>query len=141
MLLYLDNCCFNRPFDSQKHPKIRLETEAKLHIQDEIISGKYQLVWSYILEYENNQNPFDDRRSSIKEWRNIAKVHQCATAAIIQYAEKIQKLGIKPKDALHIACAVECRADYFLTTDKKLLNAKIAEVKIRNPLEFVGEEE
>jgi len=30
--LYLDNCCFNRPFDNQKQLKIKLETEAKLFI-------------------------------------------------------------------------------------------------------------
>jgi predicted nucleic acid-binding protein len=141
MLLYLDNCCFNRPFDNQEQAKVRLETEAKLHIQDEILGGKYQLVWSFILEYENSKNPFEDRRLSIIAWKNIAVVHRVANEAIIAFAEKIQGLGIKPKDALHIACAVECRADYFLTTDKKLLNTEIEEIKIRNPLEFVGEEE
>ena len=55
--LYLDNCCFNRPFDNQEQVKIRLETEAKLFIQQEILAGKYELVWSYILEYENELNP------------------------------------------------------------------------------------
>ena len=29
MKLYLDNCCFNRPFDDQSQLRIRLETEAK----------------------------------------------------------------------------------------------------------------
>ena len=58
MLIYLDNCCFNRPFDDQVQIRIRLETEAKLVIQDEIRAGTYLLAWSYILDYENNQNPF-----------------------------------------------------------------------------------
>jgi hypothetical protein len=31
--LYLDNCAFNRPFDDQNQLKIKLETEAKLFIQ------------------------------------------------------------------------------------------------------------
>ena len=31
--VYLDNCCFNRPFDNQLQPRIRFETQAKLHIQ------------------------------------------------------------------------------------------------------------
>jgi hypothetical protein len=141
MLLYLDNCCFNRPFDNQEHSKVRLETEAKLHIQDEILIGKYDLVWSFILEYENSKNPFEDRRLSIIGWKKTATVRCGSNEAIIEYAEKMQKLGIKVKDSLHIACAVECKADYFLTTDKKLLNTKITEIKIRNPLEFVSEEE
>ena len=33
MRVYLDNCCYNRPFDDQSQLKVRLETEAKLAIQ------------------------------------------------------------------------------------------------------------
>ena len=51
MRLYLDNCTFNRPFDDQNQLKIKLETEAKLFIQQGFIMGIYDLVWSYILEY------------------------------------------------------------------------------------------
>ena len=29
MRVYLDNCCYNRPFDDQSQLKVRLETEAK----------------------------------------------------------------------------------------------------------------
>ena len=29
MRVYLDNCCYNRPFDEQTQLKVRLETEAK----------------------------------------------------------------------------------------------------------------
>lgn len=39
MRIYLDNCCFNRPFDDQNQLRIRLETEAKLGIQEEIFSA------------------------------------------------------------------------------------------------------
>jgi len=34
---YLDNCCFNRPYDDQNNLNIRLEAEAKLFIQNEIL--------------------------------------------------------------------------------------------------------
>ena len=33
MRVYLDNCCYNRPFDDQGQVRVRLETEAKLRIQ------------------------------------------------------------------------------------------------------------
>lgn len=52
MNIYLDNCSFNRPFDSQMQLKIFLETQAKLEIQKMIKQNKYDLVWSYILESE-----------------------------------------------------------------------------------------
>lgn len=32
MRVYLDNCCYNRPFDDQNQLAVRLETEAKLAI-------------------------------------------------------------------------------------------------------------
>ena len=36
MRVYLDNCCYNRPFDDQAQLRIRLETEAKLEIQTQM---------------------------------------------------------------------------------------------------------
>ena len=36
MKLYLDNCVFNRHFDTQSNIKTLLETEAKLNIQENI---------------------------------------------------------------------------------------------------------
>jgi len=33
--LYLDNCCFNRPYDDQSNLLNRMETEAKLFIQED----------------------------------------------------------------------------------------------------------
>lgn len=35
--IYLDNYCFNRPFDDQFQIRVRLESEAKLKIQDDIV--------------------------------------------------------------------------------------------------------
>ncbi len=51
MRVYLDNCCFNRPFDDQTLLSIRLETEAKLYVQDQINRGALSLGWSYIIDY------------------------------------------------------------------------------------------
>ena len=46
--LYLDNCCFNRPYDDQSQSKIKIETDAKLFIQEKIIKKEVDLVWSFI---------------------------------------------------------------------------------------------
>ena len=66
--LYLDNCCFNRPYDDQQQLKIKLETEAKLYIQQELLVGKYELTWSYILDYEIDISPFEAREEKFKQW-------------------------------------------------------------------------
>jgi predicted nucleic acid-binding protein len=119
--------------------KIKLETEAKLFIQQRMLSGVYELVWSYILEYENSQNKFSDRRNAIYEWKNIAKCFCVENDEIIKYAENLKKYCIRTKDALHIACSVYSASDYFITTDKQLYNLKLNEIKIINPLTFLNE--
>jgi len=58
MRIYLDNCCFNRPFDDQSQLRINLETEAKLKIQEYVTLNRFVLIWSYMLDYENFKNPY-----------------------------------------------------------------------------------
>lgn len=72
MRVYLDNCSFNRPFDDQSQLRIQLETEAKLSIQNQIRNGEIELVWSYIIDFENSANPFYERKESIGEWKEMA---------------------------------------------------------------------
>ena len=141
MKLYLDICTFNRPFDDQNQLKIRLETEAKLYIQQGIVTGLYDLVWSYILEYENAQNKFDDIRNAIFDWKKFAKTFCTENDEIISYAENLKKMNIRTKDALHIACSVYSKSDYFITTDKHLFSLHLSDIKIINPLSFLNEME
>lgn len=48
------------------------------------------------------------------------------------------KTGIKETDALQLASAIMDKADYFLTTDKRLLKYQTDKIHIMNPLEFVS---
>ena len=140
--IYLDNCCYNRPFDNQSQTKVHIETLAKLHIQDQIKQGVYKLVWSYILDYENGKNPYTDRRLMIAPWKSLAtEIVSEENEMILSFAEQLAHRGIKNYDALHISCANYAKCDYFLTTDKKLLNSAIHEIRIVNPLVFVSEME
>ena len=77
MLIYLDNCCFNRPYDDQTYEKIFLETQSKLYIQENILTGKYKLVWSYILQFENDQNPYITHKHEIRKWKNQVYKKKC----------------------------------------------------------------
>ena len=135
--VYLDNCCFNRPFDDQLHPVVHLETQAKLLIQAEVVRGNLNLVWSFILEQENSDNPYDDRKEQIALWENIANTIIAPSPQILTQTKSIEQLGIKTKDAMHIACAIDAGADYFITTDKKVLNKTVQGITIINPMEFV----
>jgi len=139
MKIYLDNCSFNRPFDDQSSMRVKLEAEAKLFIQEKIMIGKLQLIWSHILEYENMQNPFIERRNAIIEWKQIATEKISETENVVSRASKFTRLGVKSKDALHVACAIEGKVEYFLTTDDKLLKklAGIKELVVINPVNFI----
>ncbi|MDR0963261.1 MAG: hypothetical protein LBM60_01425 [Clostridium sp.] len=139
--IYLDNCTFNRPFDDQGQMKIRLETEAKLYIQAGVKEKRYTLVWSYMLDYENDVNPYDERRDSIAPWADIANEYCPSSDEILSMGTTIMSHGIKTKDALHIACSIHSNFDYFITTDKKLLNKSIEGIKIVSPIDFVSETE
>lgn len=141
MKLYLDNCMFNRPFDDQSNIKILLEAEAKLKIQENIRSGLYELVWSYMLDYENEKNPFRERREQIGKWKKYARTDIEAADGIIHLANSLHHLGLKKFDALHIACAVAAEADYFLTTDKGILKKSefIKDIQVKDPIDFIRE--
>ena len=141
--IYLDNCCYNRPFDEQNQYLIQLETEAKLIIQNKIKQELYLLVWSFILDSENDENPAEDNREAIKSWRFIANEYCSASDDILSCAKKFIPLGIKHKDSLHLACAIKHKCDYLITTDKKFLNKndQVAEIKIINPIAFILETE
>lgn len=139
--IYLDCCSLNRPFDNQTQIKIRLETEAKLYIQSCIREERFSLVWSFMLDYENSKNPYDEKRGLIAPWKEIAKAFCPPSKAVLSRAKGIMSLGIKHEDALHISCAVEMNCAYFITTDAKLTNKIVANIKIVNPIGFVAEME
>jgi predicted nucleic acid-binding protein len=135
--VYLDNCCFNRPFDEQTSVVIRLETDAKLHVQELIRSGELELCWSFVLDYENAANPFVEVSRRIAEWKNIAAATCALSDDIAEKSAEFMALGLRQMDAAHVACAVHLGADFFLTTDKKVLNKPITEIQVLNPIDFI----
>ena len=141
MRIYLDNCCYNRPYDSQESFKISMETRAKLHIQDEIKKGKYELVCSYMLEYENAQNRDKMKSTSIKKYQDKYFSYYIPIERREKLSEKIDEImsyNIAYKDATHLACAIYGKCEYLLTTDIRFQKRyKGNEIKILNPLEFV----
>ncbi len=106
MKIYLDNCCYNRPFDDQTQFRISLETQCKLFIQTLIADGKVELIWSYILSLENAKNPYENKRLSILHFSEYAKTKVLESEVLLKNAYKIAGSGIKSADLLHIACAV-----------------------------------
>jgi predicted nucleic acid-binding protein len=141
MRVYLDACCFNRPFDDQSQIRVRLETEAKLKIQEEIRSGGFQLVWSYILDYENDKNPYQERKMRISGWRDYSVLDVQESVELLETANALDKKGLLRLDALHVACAISANCAYFLTTDDRILNRsnQVNTITIADPIRFIKE--
>lgn len=139
MKIYLDNCCFNRPYDDQSTLRVRLETEVKLDIQNRIREGEFELIWSYILTFENAQNPHEERRAEIRLWSGLAKAEILETPQILEKMRDLESKGLKSLDALHISCAIAGRCAYFITVDKGILNKqdRIQGIKVINPIDFL----
>lgn len=118
-----------------------LETEAKLKIQEKIRLGTYELVWSYILDYENSKNPFRERRKQIGKWKRYASINMEAKEGVVDLAKSFHQLGLKQFDALHLACAIKSDVDYFLTTDGGVLKKSgvVGDIRIKDPIDFIRE--
>lgn len=141
MLIYLDNCCFNRPFDDQRAWRVRLETEAKLRIQELMRQGEIAFAWSFMLEFENMANPFRDRRETIIGWKVAASIDQSWAEPVVEKAKEFAERGLGSADAIHLACAVVSGCSHFLTTDRRVLNKRslFFETMILDPVQFVKE--
>ena len=139
MRVYLDNCCYNRPFDDQGDVCVHLETVAKLAVQLMMAVGVVEYAWSDILTHEVSQNPVMERRKLILSWKNGAVVDVVSDREVLEKGRTFQSMGIKPKDALHLASALKAGCDWLLTTDKGILK-KVEEIegmKVANPIDFI----
>ena len=121
MRIYLDMCCFNRPYDDQTQARIRLETEAKVLLQQHVKDAEYDLVWSATLDFECSNNPYEEHRHAIHQWRALAVSVVMADHSVVSMALKLSKEGIGHYDALHVASAMTAKADLFVTTDDRLI--------------------
>ncbi len=118
-----------------------METSAKLRVQDEIRAGKHELVGSYMLEYENEQNPNEMKKQTIRAFQKQYSTQYVSfelRESLITKIDEISRYNIHYKDATHVACAIYAKCDYLLTTDARLQQRyRGDEIRIVNPVEFV----
>jgi len=140
MRIYLDNCCYNRPFDDHTQVKVLIETLAKLTIQQQMREGVIEYVWSEVLDFEVGQSHFIDRKMQILPWAAGAAVQVDLDEGIRRRAKDFESAGVKAMDSLHLACAESADCDWFFTTDRGILNKakSLTSMRVANPLEFVG---
>ena len=144
MKVYLDVCCFNRPFDDYAQDRVRLESEAVLTILEHIQSRMWALIGSEVIDIEISKIPDDDLRCKVNILTGMKQKLITVNNDVEIRAKELEKLGFKSFDALHIACAEKGDADILLTTDdiflsKALQSRNILKVRVENPLRWLME--
>jgi predicted nucleic acid-binding protein len=137
MLLYLDNSVLNRPFDDQSQARIWLETLSLSLILGLIESGEAECVCSPIHLLENNRNPLAVRRHWVSECLRRAHHRVHLFPAIHTRAQALEASGVKPLDALHVACAEAAGATHFLTCDDRLIRRYSGPLTVQTPATFI----
>ncbi|MBR6295110.1 MAG: type II toxin-antitoxin system VapC family toxin [Treponema sp.] len=143
MTLYLDNCCYNRPFDDQTQDRIHIESEAILAVLKACENGMITILSSPIVRMEIDKFSNADKREKVLALYSLANPDIPFTEKIKKRAEEIRtKSSIRVMDSLHVATAEAGKADAMLTTDDKLIKAcskLVLDVKVVNPITFLLE--
>ena len=101
------------------------------------MQSKVDLVWSYILDFENSKNNFLPKRRVIQKWQRFSVLDIEESAKILELANTIQKTGVKNVDSLHLACALTAKCDYFISVDDRVLKYPTDTISLCNPLDFL----
>lgn len=141
--VYLDNCCYNRPFDDRSNIKNYLEREAVLLIYELAYAGEISIVGSEVLEKEISAMSNFEKRERVKLiYQELVSEKLYLDSEIVKRAKALSdEIKTTPADSLHLAIASE-QVDVFLTTDIKLLRAGAKTklpFKVMNPIDFVME--
>ena len=140
--VYLDMCCWKRPFDDQSQDRIRLETEAVVLIIEHYDRGQIALIRSAGLDIENDLNRREDRRQKVSELLDRCSKAQNVTSEVQTRTAEFTEIGFKPFDALHLALAEAARAEFFITCDRRLLrtarrNREKLRCRVIDPIEYL----
>jgi predicted nucleic acid-binding protein len=135
----------NRPFDEQDQQRVRLETQAVLHILESCRIGRHQFVSSAALNVENAQTPNPERRHNVGILIDLANAHIDHTPEIDRRAAELFAMGFGKLDAYHVANAEAGGCDRLVTTDDKFLKqasraADRLRIRISNPVQLIAEE-
>jgi hypothetical protein len=142
--VYLDTCCFNRPFDDQKQLRVRLESEAITDILRNVSRGRWTMIGSDAVDDEIGAIRDPVRRAKTRRLASYASEHVPADADLARRGEILESMGFRGYDSLHIACAEAAGADALLTTDDAFIRRarrlrEVLGVHVANPLTWRNE--
>ena len=140
--IYLDSCCFSRPFDEIINDKMRLECEAVLTIIGKCENSEWDIFESDVLDDEFDRMTNLMQKQKVLELYSSASIYIEINEEIVSRAKEFHAVNIKPFDALHLASAEYAGADILLTTDKRFMNRALksnAKTRVANPVIWLTE--
>jgi len=142
MLIYLDTCSIQRPFDDQSQLRVALEAEAVLQVIQLAEQDRVELLASEMLLVEIEQNPNPRRRRFAMEVLGLASDFVEVDSEIEARARIYNKTGIEPADALHLTSAVKAGTDVLCTTDDQFLRRSrevdTGSTRVLPPIELIN---
>jgi predicted nucleic acid-binding protein len=141
MKIYLDSCCYNRPFDDLTQVKISLEAEAVQRIIKLSKEGKITIASSEFVKYEIDSIRIEEKHCKVIGFYHCDEYY-VLTDKISKLARYYQTFNLKTFDSLHLAAAETNSVDYLLTTDIDFIKFStrfVHKVKVLNPHDFIKE--
>lgn len=144
MRIYLDNCCYSRPSDDQSQNRIYDESNAILSIIKRITEANGDIIGSDVLVFEMSRNPDSEKlaKSFTMYESSITTTTELSDDARHKAKILCDNTSIRRLDAWEVLCAQEAGADYFVSTDDKLIKAcqrtPLVSIKVINPINLLS---
>ena len=143
MKIYLDTCCYCRPFDEPEQEKISKERDVIGAILDLSPIMDYIITGSLALRTEIDKISDTEKHLAVSNfYKSAVNEYIPLTDNIIEQGRTMSAAaGLGGFDGLHLAFAESAGADYLLTVDNKFEKASgklHLKVKVINPLKFWG---
>ena len=122
--LYLDNCCYNRPFDDLKQEKINLEARSNRCYLNMYVNNKIIIYKSRVIDYEISKISNGEKKRQVEDLYDALELENIPyNYDMDKRVDELEKFNIHYMDAYHIAFAESKEVDYFITVDKQLINS------------------
>ena len=120
-VVYLDNCALNRLTDDLGQLRVLAEAQAMTTIFTLIDSQQVRWVSSTVLVFEISRNPDNYKRTFATALLPPPEEQFSPTLATTVRASELRMQGLSWMDASHLALAEQGGAEWFITTDDRLL--------------------
>ena len=140
-LVYLDSCALQRPLDSLRSSRERVEAEAVVLIVEAVLRNDIGLTWSPLLDYECIESAPFLRGAWCSLIRRFAVRHLAITGEIADRGREFEaQLRLRASDALHLACAEAAQVPLVTVDRSRFLDRfqrSVHKNLVMDPLAFV----